>query len=108
MQRYGGLLLPVEARFERPFHALDRPHVLQFDIVAVLAVPRILDDTVVTALSLSMFELLGSISFRALGLISVVAISRNSSSRNIRSVIDDAEKDLSTFDPCLIAIARYF
>ena len=37
-----------------------------------------------------------------------VAIRRNSSSRNIRSVIDDAENDFSTFDPCLIAIARYF
>ena len=39
---------------------------------------------------------------------SVVAISRKSSSRNIRSVIDDAEKLLSTFEPCLIAMAHYF
>ena len=44
----------------------------------------------------------------AFGLMSVVAISMNSSSRNIRSVIEAAENDLSTFDPCLIAIARYF
>ena len=59
-------------------------------------------------MSFNWFELFGSISFRALGLISVVAIKRNSSSRNIRSVIDEAENDLSTFDPCLIAITRYF
>ena len=26
----------------------------------------------------------------------------------IWSVIDEAENDLSTFDPCLIAITRYF
>ena len=32
----------------------------------------------------------------------------NMSNRNIRSVIDDAEKDWLTFDPRLIAMTAYF
>ena len=39
---------------------------------------------------------------------SVVAINRKSNKRNIRSVIDEDENDLSTFEPCLIAMMRYF
>ena len=35
-------------------------------------------------------------------------MSKNNNSRNIKSVIDDAEYDASTFDPRLIAITYYF
>ena len=108
MQRDGRLLLSVETRAQGLLHAVERADLLPLDEVAVVALPLVLIDTVVIALSLSWFELFGSISFRALGLMSVVAISRNSSSRNIRSVIDEAEKLLSTFDPCLIAMVCYF
>ncbi len=65
-------------------------------------------ETVVTALSLSWLELLGNMSFRALGLMSVVAINRNNSKRNMRSVMDEAENDLSTLEPCLMAMTNYF
>jgi hypothetical protein len=63
-------------------------------------------DTVVIALSLSWFALLGNISFTALGLISVVAIIIKISNKNIKSVIDDAENEFSTLDPLLIAIVK--
>ena len=56
----------------------------------------------------SWFELLGSISFSALGLISVVEISMNNSSWNIRSVMDEALVDGSTFVPLLIAMIVRF
>jgi hypothetical protein len=43
------------------------------------------------ALSLSWLALFGSISFNAFGLMSVVAISKKISNKNIKSVIDAAE-----------------
>ena len=65
-------------------------------------------ETVVIALSLSWFALFGNINFTALGLISVVAIIIKINNKNIKSVIDDAENELSTFDPLLIAIFKLF
>ena len=110
MERHGGLLLPREPCAQRLLDACDALDGLQLDVVvvgrAVLLAPSCWIDTVVMALSLSWLELLGNMSFSALGLMSVVAINRKSSSRNIRSVIDDAEKDLSTLEPCLIAITH--
>ena len=105
MERHGGLLLPREPCAQRLLDACDALDGLQLDVV-VVGRAVLLDDTWSMALSLSWLELLGNMSFSALGLMSVVAINRKSSSRNIRSVIDDAEKDLSTLEPCLIAITH--
>ena len=44
----------------------------------------------------------------ALGLMSVVAINMKINYRNIKSVIEAADNDLSTFEPRLIAIDLYF
>ena len=51
----------------------------------------------------------GSVSLTALlGLISVVASTKNTNSKNTRSVIDDDEKVESIFELLLIAIAQLF
>lgn len=51
----------------------------------------------------------GRVNFTALfGLISVVASTKKTNSRNIRSVIDDAENVESTFELLFIAIVANF
>ena len=65
-------------------------------------------DTLTVAFALTCHVLLGSRSFRALGLMSVDVTRKKIRSRNTMSVIEDIEKPESTFVVLLIAISRYF
>ena len=70
--------------------------------------PQSLMDTLTVAFALTWPVLLGSRSFKALGLTSVEVMRKKMSNRNTRSVMDDIPRSESTFVVLLNFMAVYF